>query len=676
MATLKPGDIEYYLRMRDDASKVIQAYQKNVKVAASDIDSLMETASRAVSRHSKEVGGLTKYARESQREQRLQNVLFRQGQEAIGAASLALALFSQTGGRSSESLRKVSDAANDGFLAFQGVGNVASFIPGPLGQIIPVAAGVAVAFSRMSSEVRINFQELNKTRDQIDEILIKLGTLAAASQFGRLSADIILAKSELQRLQGVEVDYEESVKSFAKGGTWVYRAVGTIEEIEAARKKVEELNLSQKQATDQWTKSAAAIKLQIIDIQVELGKMPAAAKLPVLEQQLVEAAEKLVKLKEAGASDFEIAEAGLTFAKAEKDLLDFKKKIADENARSAAFVFNIGFGFDMDGARFAADQAIKQFQDSTKGAFGQGADPEAESRRAQEAKAATDQAMALAGIRAASFTTETQRELQEVTDWYNQTVVLAHGNEELITQARAVAAERRKQIELRSFQQSFRQYSQLAQQAMSVIMGFQRNNSQAELNRISRERDARLEAIDKQLESESLTEQQREQLRDKRASLEREYDKQERDAKKKAFAAEKTAAVIGSIMQTAMAVVEALPNIPLAIIVGALGAAQTAVIAGQPTPEFHQGGAAFVNAPTSQEVFVKLRGQEDLVVRTPEQREAGGQASVTVNVYINAPIDDVEWVRQAVQKGLDQSGLRVDQYLVSRNANDRTISAT
>lgn len=51
--------------------------------------------------------------------------------------------------------------------------------------------------------------------------------------------------------------------------------------------------------------------------------------------------------------------------------------------------------------------------------------------------------------------------------------------------------------------------------------------------------------------------------------------------------------IINSIVQTALAVVEALPNIPLAIAVGALGAIQTGVIAGNkpvPVPTFASGG--------------------------------------------------------------------------------------
>ena len=53
---------------------------------------------------------------------------------------------------------------------------------------------------------------------------------------------------------------------------------------------------------------------------------------------------------------------------------------------------------------------------------------------------------------------------------------------------------------------------------------------------------------------------------------------------------EKQGAIFQSIINTASAVVEALPNFILAGIVGAFGAAQTALIAAQPIPQFEKGG--------------------------------------------------------------------------------------
>ena len=52
---------------------------------------------------------------------------------------------------------------------------------------------------------------------------------------------------------------------------------------------------------------------------------------------------------------------------------------------------------------------------------------------------------------------------------------------------------------------------------------------------------------------------------------------------------EKAQAIFSTIINTARAVVGALPNIPLSVIIGSLGAAQTAAIAARPIPRFARG---------------------------------------------------------------------------------------
>jgi TP901 family phage tail tape measure protein len=79
----------------------------------------------------------------------------------------------------------------------------------------------------------------------------------------------------------------------------------------------------------------------------------------------------------------------------------------------------------------------------------------------------------------------------------------------------------------------------------------------------------------------AITEVKREQLEQKRKQ---EQQKQAR--------LEKAAALVSAAINTSLAVVKALPKIPLSILVGALGAAQIAAIAAQPIPQFAEGGIA------------------------------------------------------------------------------------
>ena len=84
-----------------------------------------------------------------------------------------------------------------------------------------------------------------------------------------------------------------------------------------------------------------------------------------------------------------------------------------------------------------------------------------------------------------------------------------------------------------------------------------------------------------------------------RSAIEERYQRQVAQLKRKQAQREKTAAIISSIINTATAVVKTLAElgfpagIPAAAIVGALGLAQTAIIASQPIPQFKEGVRGF-----------------------------------------------------------------------------------
>jgi hypothetical protein len=101
----------------------------------------------------------------------------------------------------------------------------------------------------------------------------------------------------------------------------------------------------------------------------------------------------------------------------------------------------------------------------------------------------------------------------------------------------------------------------------------------------------------RQQELASLSAQQEEELRlagdneQKKDLIRQKYALKEREIKRKQAEADKRKAIFDAIVGTAVAVIGALPNFVLAAIVGALGAAQIALIAAQPIPKFAKGGA-------------------------------------------------------------------------------------
>lgn len=108
---------------------------------------------------------------------------------------------------------------------------------------------------------------------------------------------------------------------------------------------------------------------------------------------------------------------------------------------------------------------------------------------------------------------------------------------------------------------------------------------QNQITRIDNEYREKKEAIDKSMKSD----QEKYFAIEK---LDREMDKKRLAAKKKQAMAAKATSLMEAIVYTASAVVEALPNIPLSIVVGGLGAAQVALIATQPLPSYAEGGIA------------------------------------------------------------------------------------
>ena len=101
----------------------------------------------------------------------------------------------------------------------------------------------------------------------------------------------------------------------------------------------------------------------------------------------------------------------------------------------------------------------------------------------------------------------------------------------------------------------------------------------------------------RQEELAALSAQQEEELRlagdneQKKDLIRQKYALKEKEIKRKQAEADKRKAIFDAIVGTAVAVIGALPNFVLAAIVGALGAAQIALIAAQPIPKFAKGGA-------------------------------------------------------------------------------------
>jgi hypothetical protein len=126
-----------------------------------------------------------------------------------------------------------------------------------------------------------------------------------------------------------------------------------------------------------------------------------------------------------------------------------------------------------------------------------------------------------------------------------------------------------------------------AQQLTDALFQIQQNQIQAELNKDQDKYNEKQTLLQQQLDAGIISQAE---FNAQKSKLDSDYAKQESKLKKEAFEKNKQAQLINAIIATATGVAQALPNLVLAGIAGALGAVQVATIVSQPTPKFEKGG--------------------------------------------------------------------------------------
>ena len=117
--------------------------------------------------------------------------------------------------------------------------------------------------------------------------------------------------------------------------------------------------------------------------------------------------------------------------------------------------------------------------------------------------------------------------------------------------------------------------SEAFQEAFNTISASSQANFDAEYNRLEMQKNVSL-----QFAGESATAKE---------EIERQYSDKKREIARREAEAQKKLAIFNIAIDTAQAVVAALPNIPLSIVMGVLGAAQIAMVNSQQIPEFWKG---------------------------------------------------------------------------------------
>ena len=207
-------------------------------------------------------------------------------------------------------------------------------------------------------------------------------------------------------------------------------------------------------------------------------------------------------------------------------------------------------------------------------------------------------------------------------------------------------------------QKNLKKWLQTASQAIGAIGNLVSAVYDGQIDRIEEEQDANdekyekdVERYEKQAEQGAISEEEAEaRNRSAKAATEamnEELEKKKQEIAHKQAVWEKATSIAQAGIATALAITEALPNIPLSILIGALGAIQVATILATPIPSYaegtkdgtHPGGKALVGDAGKHEV-VMYAGKAWVTPDTPTLVDLPKGAQVFPDV---SSIDLPDW---------------------------------
>jgi hypothetical protein len=140
------------------------------------------------------------------------------------------------------------------------------------------------------------------------------------------------------------------------------------------------------------------------------------------------------------------------------------------------------------------DDVVGSAMKMIKKDFGGAVDPD-------EQKQVEDQAAIYAEIRMKSFASEKEEELFVIDEWEQKAINMAGDSESMITDIRRIAAGERAQIELDAAQRTFESIAGFAQRGVQTISKFISQNSQAQIISIEKAKEKEIRAIDAEREA-------------------------------------------------------------------------------------------------------------------------------------------------------------------------------
>ena len=676
--------IEILLKARDEATKQIQTAFKNAEQSLTQFNTVAGQTGKTLQKAGKDVSGFNQYMREGRTENRQFGFVMREVMDIVGGAALMIKLFGGNSSDSEKQAKRLSEAVMAGYIAFQFTETVIGLAKIGLTAYRSASIATKVALdAQTTSQVAAN---IASSVNPYVIIAMALVTLAAVTYSW---------VSSMESADKVQEELDKKVKDFNA------TIMSNGQQVQSLRN---ELGILSNEGYKEYLKSVVSATntalglaraelesskerkdgIEIIK-QFEVALSEAAVKNLQAKKTVIEFDKKLNKSSEETAKkELEIAESK------NKALIDLQKSFVNKTKEIQE---TIGFtGVELKRKQLVLEAESlretldKQHNDRTKnnalykqalddlGVYvaTKGQQITDEDNKQNEAKI-NNLSLAASAKKQVEFEANEQKKIAYEYSLMNELDLLNQQYDEIEnlynkqTEKDAVNSQRRiaiAELEAKKKQALVQQVADFSLQGLSLVLQFANQSSQAEILNIEKRRDSQLVAINDELAMEGLAEERRAELLVQKGILQAEADDRISAAKKEQFENQKAASIIEAIINTAVALTKTLAYPWMYPMIAALGAAQVALIYSQPTPEFHKGGSAFVNAPASQEGFlpIKVRGQETVRVNT-ESQEASRGGGITIN--FNSPVSDTQFITNSIKKVLNQTGLDVTSAFVN-----------
>ena len=245
------NEVEFLFKARDEVSKVLNT-----------LNAQIEQTGAVSAKTARATSDLTRFVREQRTEQRLQNFLFREGAQAMGALSLGLSLFGSATSDANRAQKELSNSLNAGFLAFQGISFALSGLNPAIGLTLGAVAGLAAAMGEMNAQSAASEKRVGELNIAIAQLQKELGLITSDQYIRGLNRELGEAQKRFQAVDGATIDWFATLKA---GGIPQFKVnlegmrQAQVEVLSVQRKVKEEQDAATKATEDNQKKNKSAI---------------------------------------------------------------------------------------------------------------------------------------------------------------------------------------------------------------------------------------------------------------------------------------------------------------------------------------------------------------------------------------------------------------------------------